>query len=100
MYISLYKNPIKGNQYKIKKSIVIGGSAIVEYSNNIVGIATLNNNVWHIIVASGCELGAKRVANSLKYVIRKDTTTQRRKYSIEERQGEALVVEATITFTK
>ncbi len=94
-----------------KKCVFLNGSLIMEYGDNIVGIAKLHEETdkcldYDVIVAARCSLGAASIARNIKDMIGKSNkftsipTTKRRKYYVEEVDVEVLPINAQIKFTR
>ena len=95
----------------IKKSVFLGDSVVMEYGNQIVGIAKLHEETekccdYDIVVAAKCELGAAAIARNIKDMIGKSNkfeinpSKKRRKYYVEEVDDVTLPVKAEIKFSK
>jgi hypothetical protein len=93
------------------KAVFLGDSVIMEYGDNIVGIAKLHEETakcmdYDVVVAGKCVLGAERIARSIKDMIGKSNkfsatpTTKRRKYYVQKIECEVLPIKAKIVFTK
>ena len=93
------------------KAVFLGDSVIMEYGDNIVGIAKLHEETakcmdYDVIVAGKCVLGAKRIARSIKDMIGRSNkfsftpSEKRRKYYVEVVATEVLPIKAQIKFSK
>lgn len=94
-----------------RKCVFLNGSVVMEYGNQIVGIAKLHEETdkcmdYDIVVAKQCELGPQRIARFIKDMIGKsekfndNPSTKRRKYFVEELDCAVLPIEAKIVFNK
>ena len=104
---SHYEEPVR----LYLKAVFIDDSLVMEYGDSIVGVAKLHEESdkfsdYDVIVAKNCVLGASRIARSIKDMICKSNkfsenpSTKRRKYYVEEYDGDKLPIKAQITFTK
>ncbi len=102
-----YSEPIQ----KFLKAVFLGDSVVMEYGDNIVGIAKLHEETakcfdYDVIVANGCEIGCDRVVRSIKDMIGKsekfkaNPSTKKRKYYVELVEGNVLPIKAEIKFTR
>lgn len=93
-----------------RKCVFLGGSLVLEYANNIVGIARLHEETdrcldYDLIVADKCPLGGDKIARCIKDMICKSNkftltpTNKRRKYYLEKVDCDVLPIKAEITFT-
>ncbi len=87
----------------------LNNRVVMEYGNNIVGIATLQEETdkaikYNISVASSNELGKDKIARYIKDLIGKSNkfsntpSTKKRKYSVSEYECEILPITAEIKF--
>lgn len=94
-----------------RKCVFLGDSLIMEYGNNIVGIAKLHEETdkcldYDVIVAKQCELGAASIARYIKDMIGKadkfadNPSGKRRKYYVEELDCSVLPISAQIKFSR
>ena len=103
-------NKLHGFMHTIRKCVLLGDSLVMEYGNNIVGVAKLNNETdkildYDIVVAAKCQLGAETITRYIKNMIGKSNkftehpSAKRRKYYVEEIDAEVLPIRAQITFS-
>ena len=101
----------KTNNRKYKKCVFIGDSVIMEYGNEIVGVAKLHEETdkcfdYDVIVAKDCELGGDKIARFIKDMIGKSNkfssspSPKKRKYYVEMISGKVLPLKAEIKFSK
>ena len=99
------------NVRQYKKCVFLGDSLVMEYGDNIVGVAKLHEESdkcldYDVVVARDCELGAEKITRCIKDMIGKSNkfsskpTSKRRKYYVEVVNGASLPIKAKITFTK
>lgn len=112
MFLRFSKGQYDSNNVrKYRKCVFLGDAVVMEYGDEIVGIAKLheeNNKCldYDVIVAKDCELGSKAVARCIKDMIGKSNkfatnpSTKRRKYYVEEVGGKVLPINANIKFTR
>ena len=95
----------------IRKCVLLNGSVVMEYGNQIVGIAKLHEETdkcmdYDIVVAKQCELDSDKIARFIKDMIGKsekfneNPSTKRRKYFVEEIDCDKLPIEAKIVFNR
>lgn len=93
------------------KAVFLGDSVIMEYGDNIVGIAKLYEETakcmdYDVTVAGKCVLGAERIARSIKDMIGRSNkfsftpSEKRRKYYVEVVDTEVLPIKAQIKFSR
>ena len=93
------------------KCVFIGDALIMEYGNQIVGVAKLHEETdkcfdYDVIVAKQCELGAARISRGIKDMIGKSNkfadmpSAKRRKYYVEEVDCKVLPINAKIIFSR
>ena len=93
------------------KAVFLGDSVIMEYGDNIVGIAKLHEETakcmdYDVVVAGKCVLGAERIARSIKDMIGKSNkfsftpSEKRRKYYVEVVDTDVLPIKAQIKFSR
>lgn len=98
------------NVRQYRKCVFLGNSLVMEYGNQIVGIARLHEESsnyfdYDIIVAKRCGIGATKIARYIKDMIGKSNkfktnpSTKRRKYYVEEVDCEVLPIKAEIKFS-
>lgn len=112
MFLRFSKGQFDQDKVRLyKKCVFLGDSLIMEYGNNIVGIAKLHEETkrcfdYDVIVAAKCPLGAAAIARNIKDMIGKSNkftinpTDKRRKYYVEEIDAEVLPIHAQIKFTR
>lgn len=112
MFLRFSKGQLKkGEAQKYIKSVFLGDSVVMEYGDKIVGVAKLHEETdkcfdYDVIVAEQCELGAERIARSIKDMIGKSNkfaecpSNKRRKYYVEIISADTIPVNAKITFTE
>lgn len=94
-----------------RKGVLIGDSLVMEYGDQIVGVAKLHEETdkslfYVIVVAGGHALSAETIARSIKDMIGRankfsETPSQkRRKYYVDVMDCETLPLTASITFKK
>lgn len=99
------------NKSKNRKAVFLGDSAVMEYGNDIVGIAKLHEETekyldYDIVVAAKCELGADAIARFIKDMIGKSNkftdnpSTKKRKYYVDKQDCEILPIKAEIKFSR
>lgn len=111
MFIRFSKGDFNADKVReYKKCVFLNNALVMEYGDNIVGIAMLHEETdkcldFDVVVAKRCPLGAKAIARYIKDMIGKSNkftanpSTKRRKYFVEEVDCEVLPVKAEITFT-
>lgn len=101
----------KGNIRLYRKAVLLGNNLVVEYGDNIIGIARLYKETekcldYDIVVAKRCEFGGEKMARYIKDMISKSNkfstnpSTKRRKYQVEEVDCKSLPVSAHILFIR
>ena len=104
--VDLIQNRVK----KYRKAVLLGDSLIMEYGNEIVGIAKLHEETdkcldYDIVVAKDCELNPLQIARCIKDMIGRankfsdNPNSKRRKYFVEQVSGTALPIKAQISFS-
>lgn len=99
------------SERKYRKCVFLGDAVVMEYGNQIVGVAKLHEETdkcldYDIIVAGRCELGAERIARYIKDMIGKSNkfsdcpSAKRRKYYLDEIDCDVLPVRPRIVFDK
>jgi hypothetical protein len=99
------------NADKYRKCVFLGDALVMEYGNKIVGVAKLHEETdkcfdYDVVVAKGCELGANVIAAYIKNMIGKSNkfstkpSAKRRKYFVEEVEGNCLPITAKIVFNR
>jgi len=99
-----------GREKTWKKCVFLGDSVLMEWGNQIVGIAKLHEETekcfdYDVIVAKNCELGSEKIARYIKDMIGKSNkfseipSPKRRKYFVEEFDCEFLPVKAKLQFS-
>ena len=94
-----------------KKCVFVGDSLVMEYGDNIVGVAKLYKETekyldYDVVVASKCPLRSAAIARSIKDMIGKSNkfsenpSTKRRKYFVEEIDSDVLPISANVCFQK
>lgn len=108
MFIRFTKGDYK-KHLKYRKAVLLGGSLVVEYGDDIIGIAKLYEETdkcldYDIVVANKCVFGPTVIARYIKDMIGKSNkfsmnpSTKRRRYHVEEVDCKSLPVKAEITF--
>ena len=99
---------IKGaDKKKYRKAVLINDTVIMEYGNDLVGLAVKFDEkpksvTYHICVATQNELDPARIARAIKDMIGKSNkftdkpSTKRRIYDVEEYHGKSLPYRAGI----
>ena len=112
MFLRFSKGQFDSNKVrKFRKCVFLGDSVIMEYGDNIVGVAKLHEETdkcfdYDVIVANKCELGGEKIARFIKDMIGKSNkftnnpSTKRRKYYVEFVESEFLPLRAEIKFSK
>ena len=112
MFLRFSKGEFNANNVRnFKKCVFLGDSLVMEYGDNIIGVARLHNENenyldYDVIVANKCSLGGDKIARFIKDMIGKSNkfsitpTTKRRKYYVEKVECEVLPIKAKIVFTK
>jgi len=112
MFLRFSKGQFKSNKERLfKKCVFLGDVLVMEYGDNIVGVAKLHEETgsffdYDVIVAKGCVLGAEKIARCIKDMIGKSNkfsqtpSSKRRKYYVEEVDCESLPIQAKITFSR
>lgn len=112
MFIRFSKGQFdKANNRKYKKCVFIGDSVIMEYGNEIVGVAKLIEETdkyldYDVIVANDCELGGDKIARFIKDMIGKSNkfssspSSKKRNYYVEMISGKVLPLKAEIKFSR
>lgn len=99
------------NKQFFRKCVMLGDTVIMEYGDNIVGVARLHEETdrcfdYDVIVAKNCELGAASIARFIKDMIGKSNkfsatpSSKSRKYYVEEVDCAVLPVKAKIVFSR
>ncbi len=99
----------KTNKNKVRKAVFLNNSLVMEYGNDIVGIAKLYKETdtyqdYTIIVARNCELGEQSIVRFIKDMIGKSNkfssnpSNKRRKYYVEGLDCKVLPIIAEIKF--
>lgn len=112
MFVRFSKGEWNANKVmQYKKCVFLGTSLVMEYGDQIVGIAKLHEETekcldYDVIVAAKCPLGAAYIARNIKDMIGKSNkfttnpSKKRRKYYVEEVETDVLPVNAKIVFTR
>lgn len=112
MFLRFSKGQFDSNkERKFKKCVFLGDSLVMEYGDEIVGVAKLHEEAesffdYDVVVAKRCALGAEKIARFIKDMIGKSNkfctnpSSKRRKYYVEEVDCEVLPVTAKITFSR
>lgn len=112
MFIRFSKGQFnKAVNRKYKKCVFIGDSVVMEYGNEIVGVARLIEETdkcldYDVIVAKDCELGGDKIARFIKDMIGKSNkfssspSPKRRSYYVEMISGKVLPLKAEIKFSR
>ena len=112
MFLRFSKGQFDSNKVrKFRKCVFLGDALVMEYGDNIVGVAKLHEETekcfdYDVIVAKHCEIGAEKIARFIKDMIGKSNkftahpSTKKRKYYVEYVDCEVLPLKANITFTK
>ena len=111
MFLRFTKGKFTDNKRKFSKCVFLNNALVMEYGDNIVGVAKLHEETskcldFDVVVAKRCELGGERIARYIKDMIGKSNkfsvnpSTKRRKYYVEMVDCEVLPIKAKITFTK
>lgn len=96
---------------KYRKAVLLGDSLVVEYGDDIIGIAKLYEETdkvmdYDVVVADKCKFRGETVARYIKDMIGKSNkfssnpSTKRRKYRVEKVDCKSLPIKAEITFKK
>lgn len=96
---------------KYRKAVLLGNSLVVEYGDDIIGIAKLHEETdkcldYDVVVASKCKFGAEKTARYIKDMIGKSNkfsmnpSKKRRRYYVEEVDCKSLPIKAEITFKR
>lgn len=110
MFLRFTKGDYK-ESLKYRKAVLLGDSLVVEYGDDIIGIAKLNEETekcldYDVVVASRCEFGPTVTARYIKDMIGKSNkfssspSTKRRRYYVEEVDCKSLPIKAEITFKR
>lgn len=111
MFLRFSKGQYDSNNVrKYRKCVFLGDAVVMEYGDEIVGIAKLHEENdkyldYDVIVAKDCELGAPKIARFIKDMIGKSNkfminpSQKRRKYYVEEIKGKSLPIKANISFS-
>lgn len=112
MFIRFSKGQFdKNNNRKYKKCVFLGDVVVMEYGDEIVGIAKLHQETdklfdYDVIVSKDCELGAEKIARFIKDMIGKSNkfssnpSSKKRKYYVEMIPGKVLPLKAEIKFSR
>lgn len=112
MFLRFTKGQFDSNNVrKFRKCVFLGGSLVMEYGDKIVGAARLHEETdkcfdYNVVIAKDCEIGAKVIARFIKDMIGKSNkftanpSQKRRKYYVQEVEGEFLPINAKIVFSK
>jgi len=112
MFLRFSKGEFNAQKVReFKKCVFLDDSVIMEYGNNIVGVARLHKETekildYDVVVANQCSLGGDKIARFIKDMIGKSNkfsatpTTKRRKYYVQKIECEVLPIKAKIVFTK
>lgn len=112
MFLRFSKGQYDSNNVrKYRKCVFLGDAVVMEYGDEIVGIAKLHEENdkcldYDVIVAKDCELGAAKIAHFIKDMIGKSNkfminpSVKRRKYYVEEIKGKSLPIKANISFSR
>ena len=111
MFLRFSKGEFNENRImEFKKCVFLGDSVVMEYGNNIVGVARLHKSDkcldYDVIVANKCPLGGDKIARFIKDMIGKSNkfssnpTSKKRKYYVEKVECEVLPIKAKIVFMK
>lgn len=106
MFLRFSKGMFKGQKI-YRKAVLLGDDAVMEYGNDIVGIATkidetTKRSVYKLWVAAQSELCATKIARSIKDLIGRSNkftnkpSTKRRKYIVQQVQCNVLPVRVGI----
>ena len=96
---------------KYRKAVLLGDSLVVEYGDDIIGIAKLHEETdkcldYDVVVASKCKFGPTVTARYIKDTIGKSNkfstnpSTKKRRYYVEEVDCKSLPIKAEITFKR
>lgn len=110
MFIKFSKGPYRSDR-KYVKAVFLGDKLIMEYKNNIIGVARLHSETektrdYDVIVAGRCELNAEYIARSIKDMIGRsfkfhnNPVIKRNKYYIEVIDNNMLSVAAKLEFKR
>ena len=106
MFLRFSKSKFKG-QMTYRKAVLLGDDVVMEYGNDIVGIATKIDettkcSIYKLWVAAQNELSATKIARNIKDLIGRSNkftnkpSTKRRKYIVQQVQCNVLHVRAGI----
>ena len=101
----------KNKALQYRKSVLLGGTLIMEYGDKIVGAAKMCKEsdkclTYEVCVVKDSEIEAKVIARYIKDMIGKSNkfseniTQKRRKYNVTEYEGSSLPIKAEIVFTR
>lgn len=101
----------ENNTRKYRKCIFLGNSLVLEYGDKIIGAAKLHEESekcfdYDVVVANGCDIDAKVIARYIKDMIGKSNkfsrnpSNKKRKYYVEEVEGDCLPIKANIVFSR
>lgn len=93
------------------KAVFLGDSLVMEYGDSIIGVAKLHEETdrccdYDVVVVKHSPLNAQKIARCIKDMIGKSNkfllnpSTKRRKYYVEEYDGETLPIKAQLVFSK
>lgn len=110
MFLRFTKGDYK-KSLKYRKAVLLGDSLVVEYGDDIIGIAKLHEETdkclnYDVVVASKCEFGPIVTVRYIKDMIGKSNkfsmnqSTKRRRYYVEEVDCKSLPIKAEITFKR
>lgn len=110
MFLRFTKGDYK-ESLKYRKAVLLGDSLVVEYGDDIIGIAKLHEETekyldYDVVVASKCKFGPIVTARYIKDMIGKSNkfstnpSTKRRRYYVEEVDCKSLPIKAEITFKR
>ena len=110
MFLRFSKGQFDSNNVrKYRKCVFLGDSVVMEYGDKIVGVAKLHEETdkcldYDVVVPKHCELKPVTIARFIKDMIGKSNkftvtpTVKRRKYYVEEVDGDSLPITAKIIF--
>ena len=110
MFLRFTKGDYK-ESLKYRKAVLLGDSLVVEYGDDIIGIAKLHEETdksldYDVVVASKCKFGPTVTARYIKDMIGKSNkfsthpSAKRRRYYVEEVNCKSLPIKAEIKFKK
>lgn len=99
------------NARKLRKCVFLGDAVVMEYGDKIVGVAKLHEETekcrdYDVIVSKHSDIAPSVIARYIKDMIGKSNkfavtpSEKRRKYYVEEVDGECLPIKARIVFSR